>query len=138
MAEEQSFEDKCEIFRTTFQLTLIISPHSSKPEGVYLFYNPPYNFHRKEILVIITFFTIWSCIWDHLVKVTMTLVFIKVVDFFPMENKRWKSETLVLAFFKLASYLFKGTQSTTIFAIDIGLLHNNCPIILHHLMYNDQ
>ena len=45
LAEKRSFEDKCEILRTISQPRTLSAGIPASQKGVYLFYNPPINFH---------------------------------------------------------------------------------------------
>ena len=45
LAEKRSFEGKCEILRTISQPRTLSADIQASQKGVYLFYNPPINFH---------------------------------------------------------------------------------------------
>ena len=45
LAEKRSFEGKCESLRTISQSRTLSADIPASKKGVYLFYNPPFNFH---------------------------------------------------------------------------------------------
>ena len=48
LAEKRSFEGKCEMLRTISQPRTLSADIPASQKGVYLFYNPPINFHTSQ------------------------------------------------------------------------------------------